>query len=66
MNPRMVTIDPHHPKCQYPNGPTMYAGLDPECCSYCAALMRQDLFASAKHEDPLDYRHGMDDPPRPV
>lgn len=53
-----VTINPHHPDCRSPRGPSMYGGDDPERCCYCAALMRQAMFSSAQHEDPLDYRYG--------
>jgi hypothetical protein len=53
--PRTLTLDPHHPDCRYPRG--SYAGLDPERCCYCAALLRQGL-SSSRGEDPLDYRYG--------
>jgi hypothetical protein len=55
---RIVRIDPHHPQCTYPDGPATHAGLDPERCAYCAALVRQELFNA--REDPLDYRYRAD------
>ena len=57
---RTVTIDPHHPDCRGSEATTAsggsWAGYDPERCSYCAALVRQEL-GMGRNEDPLDYRY---------
>lgn len=62
---RVVTVQPHHPDCRFPAG--SHAGLDPERCCYCAALVRQDaarsglnlgLIGTRVGEEPLDFRYG--------